>query len=122
MESFSAEIASREHHVYRGYAWSNITLNQMVEVYKENNPVSMSHDPYCCKTTVRKIDRIGPVTVGHIPREISQYVFYFSQEGGTTTGTVKGIVPKISPIPEGGLEIPLLLHFSNPKTPRSLRK
>ena len=99
MELFSAEIASWGYHVYRGYAWSNITLNQIVEVYKENNPVSMSHDPYCCKTTVRKIDRIA-VILGHIPREISRYVFYFVQEGETITGTVKDIVPKVSPIPE----------------------
>ena len=40
----------------------------------------MSHDPYCCKTTVRKIDRIGPVTVGHLPKEISRYVISYKEE------------------------------------------
>ena len=31
------------------------------------------------------------------------------------TGTVMDTVPKVSPISEGGLGVPLLLHFTHPK-------
>ena len=68
-------------------------------------------DPYCCKITIKRVGRIGEVTVGHIPRELSRFVFYFIHEGGSVTGTVAGITPRPSPIPEGGLEIPIIMHF-----------
>ena len=115
MESFSATIGSRGYHVYRNSVWSNIAVNQIVEVHKENNAVSLSYEPYCCKITARKIDHIGPVTVGHIPREISRFVYVLLQEGESVTGTDMDTVPKVSPIPEGGLEVPLQLHFTHPK-------
>ena len=36
-------------------------------------------------------------------------------QGGSVTGTVMDTVPKVSPIPEGGLEVPLLLHVTYSK-------
>ena len=56
---------------------------------------------------------MGPVTVGHVPRELSRFISYFIQEGGSVTGTVANPKPKISPIPEGGLEVPILMHFTH---------
>jgi len=113
MNSFSAEIGSRGYHVYRDTTWRNISLHQQVGVAKETNELSIEKDPYCCKITITRVDRIGPVTVGHIPRELSRFVFYFLHEGGSVFGTVAGIAPNISPIPEGGLEIPILMHFTH---------
>lgn len=50
-------------------------------------------------------------TVGHIPREISRHTYFFLKEEG---GTIDGIVQyRPSPIPAGGLEIPLLLTFKS---------
>jgi len=99
--------------VYRDTTWRNISLHQQVGVAKETNELSIEKDPYCCKITITRVDRIGPVTVGHIPRELSRFVFYFLHEGGSVFGTVAGIAPNISPIPEGGLEIPILMHFTH---------
>ena len=107
MHSFSAEVGSRGYHVYRVTAWSNISLHQPVRILKETNLTSIEIDPYCCKVTIKRIDRIGDVTVGHIPRELSRYVYFFLHEGGSVTGTVASINPRVSPIPEGGLEIPI---------------
>ena len=53
--------------------------------------------------------------MGHIPLEISRHAFFFlSAEGGLITGHVQSIDQRYSPIPKGGLEIPLKLKFSCP--------
>ena len=50
-----------------------------------------------------------------MPREISRHVFFFlSSEGGTIDGTVLSTRYRLSPIPSGGLEIPLWLTFRSP--------
>ena len=55
-------------------------------------------------------------TVGHIPREISRHVYFFiKKEGGWITGSVFSVKYRPSPIPSGGLEIPLLLKFCSSK-------
>ena len=79
MESFSAEIWSRGYHVYRGYAWSNITLNQIVEVYKENSfDVSRSIllQDYCKKNW----SNWSCYCRSHTKREISQTSFIYYKE------------------------------------------
>ena len=55
----------------------------------------------------------GWKTVGHIPRELSRDVYFFiKSEGDSVNGTVISTKYRTSPIPAGGLEIPLLLTFS----------
>ena len=53
--------------------------------------------------------KIGPVTFGDIPKEMSRYIFYLLQEDGLLTGSVTDIHPRISPIPECELEIHILM-------------
>ena len=48
-----------------------------------------------------------------MPREISRYVYYFLHEGGVITGTVVSTNASISPMPAGGLEVPLMLTFAH---------
>ena len=70
-------------------------------------------DPYDC--AIKKQNQYFDVydTVGHIPREISWHVYYFiNAEGGTVSGTVLLTDYRYSPIPAGGLEIPLKLRFA----------
>ena len=51
--------------------------------------------------------------MGHIPREISRYVYFFiKEENGKVLGTSKSLKFKVSPILSGGLEVPLSLTFS----------
>ena len=48
----------------------------------------------------------------HITREISCHVYYFIKtEGGFVNSSVISTEYRSSPIPSGGLEIPLLLNF-----------
>ena len=44
-----------------------------------------------------------PVTVGHIPRELSRFIYFFLHEGGSVNGTVADTHARVSPRPEGGL-------------------
>ena len=74
-----------------------------VKVMKETNKESINIDPYYCNIIVSRLAKIGPVTIGHIPRQISRHSFYFLQEGGSITGSV-------AVIHHGGLEIPILMH------------
>ena len=70
-------------------------------------------DPYACAIRAKEEYFKGWKTVGHIPREISRHVYFFiKSEGGSANGTVISTKYRTSPIPAGGLEIPLLLTFS----------
>ena len=80
---------------------------------KEVNNISIDIDPYCCGITIKRVDRIEPLTVGHAPRELSGFIFYFIQEGVLLTGTVASTTSRISPIPKGGLEVPISMHFTH---------
>ena len=51
---------------------------------------------------------VGPVTVGHVPRQISRFVLFFLQVSEIVLHTKKP-----SPIPTGGLDIKLLLNFTH---------
>ena len=48
----------------------------------------------------------------HIPREISRHCYFFLKEDGNITGLLIYTNYKVSLIPAGGLEVPLLLTFS----------
>ena len=51
--------------------------------------------------------------MGHIPREISRYVYFLIKEkNGKGFGTLKLLKYKVSPIPSGGLQVPFSLTFS----------
>ena len=82
-------------------------------VLKEINNIPTNIDPYFSRITIKRVDRIGPVTVRHHPKELSRFIFYFIQEGGSVTGTVASTTRRISPIPEGWLEVPILMHFTH---------
>ena len=84
--SFYTIIASRGYHVYKETSWSNAKVG----------------DDYF----------VGWKTVGHIPRKISRYVYFFiKQEGGKVNGKLNSLKYKASPILSGGLEVPLSLKF-----------
>ena len=104
--NFQATIASRGNHVYKETTWSNAKVNEKV---------------YCnwsiclCSKSKRQWKTDGWKTVGHVPREISRYIYFFiKKENGKITGNVKSLNYKPSPIPSGGLKILLQLTFSCP--------
>ena len=75
--SFKAIIASRGYHVYKETSWSNAKLNDEVKVELETDVKSLSTEPYACAIKARHSYFVGWKIVGHIPREISRYVYFF---------------------------------------------
>ena len=113
--NFQATIASRGYHVYKETTWSNAKVNEKVKTEIETNQSLIVTDPYPCavKAKNKYFDRWK--TAGHVPREISRYIYFFiKKENGKITGNVKSLNYKPSPIPSAGLEIPLQLTFSCP--------
>ena len=48
-----------------------------------------------------------PSTVGHIPLELSRYIWYALERGASVNAEVKSVKYKPSPLVQGGLEIPI---------------
>ena len=103
---FEAKVAARGYHIYR-----NVKPGNKVTVELETNDESKKIDPYCCatKAMVGQPPLLKPV--GHIPREISRHVFYFLKE--EIEVSLHSTQYRYSPIPAGGLEIPLMLTFKS---------
>ena len=113
--NFQATIASRGYHVYKETTWSNAKVNEKVKIEIETTHSSIAIDPYACAVKSKEKYFDGWKTVGHVPREISRYIYFFiKKENGKITGNVKSLNYKPSPIPSGGLEILLQLTFSCP--------
>ena len=84
--SFTNKIASRGYHVYMHTTWEKAQVDDNVVVKIETDVNSKMIDPYCCKILTKNEEQ-RLVTVGHIPREISRYVFFFLRdEGAQCTG------------------------------------
>ena len=112
--SFKAQVAARGFHVYRNITWTDVKQGDSVSVEIETNEESKKVVPYSCaiKALVGQPPQLK--TVGHIPREISRHVFFFlKEENGRIEGTVHSTKYRPSPIPAGGLEIPLMLTFKS---------
>ena len=90
--SFDTIIASRGYHVYKETSWSNAKVGNEVKVEIEINPKSIASEPYSCAIKTKHDYFVGWKTVGHIPREISRYVYFFiKQEGGKFYGKLNSL-------------------------------
>ena len=63
------------------------------------------HDRFAIDGKTMLLGKLELSTVGHVPREISQYIWYASLHGAVVTVEVKDNEPKNSPLVQGGLEI-----------------
>ena len=111
--SFQTTVASRGYHVFKNTTWEKARFGDKVVVEIETNEYSKKVDPYCCAIRTILHKSSGKLeTVGHIPREVSRHCYYFiKDEGGRVDGSVLSTNYRPSPIPSGGLEIPLILTF-----------
>ena len=60
--------------------------------------------------------------VGHLPREISRFCTFFFDYGGELSAAVRDPKYRRSPIPQGGLEIPITLKVFKGDTPDNVFK
>ena len=106
-EFFKILCASRGYHVYREI-WRPKTDQSLIILPEKNN----LHDPYSMGFFTRIPGKITNKTlVGHIPREISRFCLYFTKYGGVLSATVRETKFRRSPLPQGGLEIPITLYI-----------
>lgn len=104
-QRFEIPCASRGFHVYRE-VWTP-RLGQSLKVEQEINNV---HDPFAISLGTKIPGKLtDKEIVGHIPREISRFCHYFLNYGGKLETRVTCARYRPSPIPTGGLEIPILL-------------
>ena len=104
-QRFEIPCASRGFHVYRE-VWT-LRLGQSLKVEQEVNNV---HDPFAISLGTKIPGKLtDKEIVGHIPREISRFCHYFLNYGGKLETRVTCARYRPSPIPTGGLEIPILL-------------
>jgi hypothetical protein len=102
---FEMQCASRGFHEYRSI-W-NPRRGQQLQVQADIGSV---HDPFSMELCAPLPNAIEPVSViGHLPREISRFCRYFVNYGGDLEARVTDTQHRRSPIPSGGLEIPILL-------------
>ena len=112
--SFQTKVASRGFHIYKNKTWENVDICQEISVQLETNKDSKKIDPYCC--TIKTMVSGKLETVGHTSREVSRHTyFYIKEEGGPIYGSVLSTRYRPSPIPSGGLEIPLMMTFRSPR-------
>ena len=89
-------------------------MGQKVTVEMETKKFSLEVDPYACVIKIKNRFFNSLITAGHIPREISRHLHFFikTEDGKVIViGHVKSLTYRPSPIPSGGLEIPLELTF-----------
>ena len=85
-----------------------------VKVEVKSNLKSKAHAPFSWVIKTKHVYFSESKTIGHIPGEILRYVYFFTkQEGGRVYGKLQPLKYKTSPIPSGGLEVPLLLKFES---------
>ena len=106
MQQFEFDCASRGFHVYRD-AWRPVR-GEALEIENDYGNV---HDPFALSLNVQTHGRrlLAYNIVGHIPREISRFCHYFLNYGGSLEARVRNTQYRRSPIPRGGLEIPIRL-------------
>lgn len=102
---FEIKCASRGFQVYRD-VW-NPRMGEKLNVQHEHGNV---HDPFALTLSVkRRGSFVEWEVVGHLPREISRFCYYFLNYGGALEGRVRDRKYRASPIPSGGIEVPITL-------------
>ena len=103
-QSFCFTTGLRGFHVYSTTKGWKPYLQQKITFKREHNNV---HDRFAVSGLTTLRGTLAPVVVGHIPRELSRYVWYALQKGAKFTGEVIAVKAKRSPLIQGGLEIPI---------------
>ena len=94
--------ALRGYHVYRT-SWKPFLKQQLTFKQEKDN----NHDRFAVAGQTILPGTIFPSTVGHIPIELSRYIWHALQREAVIKGDVTAIKYKPSPLIRGGLEIPI---------------
>ena len=113
--SYTFYSGLRGFHVYK-----NIWVPYPDQVIQFRQEHDNEHDDFAVAGTVRLPGRLVPRTVvGHIPGEISRYVWFALAMGAKVTGSVVSERHTPSPLFQGGLEIPINIRIEWAKTTKN---
>ena len=79
-------------------------VKEKIALKREHNN---EHDKFAVAGRVTMRGRFGWIVVGHIPKELSRYLWYSIQEGAKYDAEVYKKKPMASLLLQGGLEIPI---------------
>ena len=92
----------RGYHVYsNAVGWKLYGQEKIILKREHKNP----HDKFAVAGKVTMNGNIGLIVVGHVPRELSRYVWYYIQEGAKCGVEIHKKTPMASPLLQDRLEI-----------------
>ena len=78
MESvFKTTSASRGWHFYGKASWENPRKGERLCGEKEDDKVTLMHDPYAVAWKLKSPGKLIAETVGHVPNELSRAAWFF---------------------------------------------
>ena len=98
-------VASRGWHVYGKTVWQTPKKGQKLFAKREEDEKALLVDEYSVAWMMKSKARLVADVVGHVPQEISRFVYFFLKHGGSVDATVELEKYRQSPIAKGGLEI-----------------
>ena len=102
--NFEFYIGLRGYHVYSNTVdWKPYVQEKIILKREHKNP----HDKFAVAGKVTMKGNIGLIVVGHVPRELSRYVWCSIQEVANYDVEVHEKTPMASPLLQGELEIPI---------------
>ena len=102
--TFDFTTGLRGFHVYRDI-WKP-SLNQVVTFKQE---INNRYDHFAFAGMTELLGTLAPSIVGHMPRELGRFIWYAIEKGARITATVISTKAKVSPLVQGGLEIPVIV-------------
>ena len=104
LKRFKIKCVSHGLHIY--WAIRKLKLSELLEVFQEQGNI---HDPFSIAFKVKSAAILTKAVIGHIPREISWFCWYFMIYCGFLEARVRDAVCRISPNLNRGHEIPITL-------------
>ena len=101
---FNFKMGLRGFHFYKETENRHPYTGQTIHFRREINNEA---DRFAVAGLVRLDGRVGRVTVGHVPRELSRYFWHAILHGCTFSASIANPRHKPSPLTQGGLEIEL---------------
>ena len=117
---FKHLIVSRGWHVYGKTVWTIPKKGQRLYGQKEREADALLVDQYAVAWMMNSKENLLPDVVGHVPQEISRFVYFLLHHGGSIDAVVEDEKYRPSPIAKGGLEIVLRATFKTDDSKRSL--
>ena len=103
--AFDIDICVRGYHFFN-QIWQPTIGENLLGVH-ENNPISLAKDKYAVA-----MKTVNGLTVGHVPRFMSKYTYFFIRHGGIVKARVSGPRRYSEDLDQGGVEIPTVYTFT----------